>query len=401
MSVCAQMCMIKRGVHSSAYVVCVCACVHVCVRVEVRAAACVFACVSLSVRDCACAHKRVCACALPGHPRRGGVCQRLTRGLAGQGQGARTNVWRRRLLHNLLMPSLDGALSFREGDDAPLPVPEHLHLNVVRPLHVLLHKHSRVSKAGFSQPVLIPSPSHHSATPAAQLPAASLTALHPAYDWDMAFLACSAQACRPAVTTSRLEAPAGNCGCMSHTHRFKPPPAPKKSCFRIFSLGSCPSWWGRTGPQNVLRSCKLCSPFRLPAQCPHPHSRLHVLHVLAHHCFLPAPRRSLGPSGTSECGTGARDRTCQRMQSWSELQQRCGRCRCRCRPLHRWPSAGRGTRCTRPPGRRHPRSPPGSCLPAPSYQVRQRPLFCRTAALPPMTIEAHSAPRSAKRLHES
>ena len=51
------------------------------------------------------------------------------------------------------MAPLDAALALRQRYDAALAIAKDLHLDVPRTLHVLLHKHARVPKAGFALPV--------------------------------------------------------------------------------------------------------------------------------------------------------------------------------------------------------------------------------------------------------
>ena len=52
----------------------------------------------------------------------------------------------------LLVAPLDAALALRQRDDAALAIAKDLHLDVPRALHVLLHKHARIPKAGFALP---------------------------------------------------------------------------------------------------------------------------------------------------------------------------------------------------------------------------------------------------------
>lgn len=50
------------------------------------------------------------------------------------------------------MPPLNGALPFPQSDDGALAIAEDLHLYVVCPLHILLHKHACIPKAGLALP---------------------------------------------------------------------------------------------------------------------------------------------------------------------------------------------------------------------------------------------------------
>ena len=67
-------------------------------------------------------------------------------------QKSLTYIRRRRLFHNLLMPSLYGTLPFHKGHHIALAIAKHLHLNVPRPLDILLYEYASIAKIGFALP---------------------------------------------------------------------------------------------------------------------------------------------------------------------------------------------------------------------------------------------------------
>ncbi len=62
--------------------------------------------------------------------------------------GGRGQAGRGGFLQDLLVPALQGAVAFAEGDDAAPAVPEDLHLDMTRLGHVALEEHAGVAEAG-------------------------------------------------------------------------------------------------------------------------------------------------------------------------------------------------------------------------------------------------------------
>src|SRR5882724_11185981 len=58
-------------------------------------------------------------------------------------------IWRGRLLDDLLVPALDGAFTLPEMDNVPAPIPEDLHFYVAGSLDVALGVHSPVAEVAL------------------------------------------------------------------------------------------------------------------------------------------------------------------------------------------------------------------------------------------------------------